>query len=123
MLRAAPAMQQLLDAAATSIGKDSGVADYALRAGEMRPIEVFNDQPTSISVLVLSKFTIIGGGTAREQPVVLGLTTALIHLPSESECRAPCRPWSNMFRIHAGRAQRSEIVLVGLVGDQARGDH
>lgn len=75
--RAAPALRQHVDAAAKSIAKDSDVADYALRAGEMRPIEVFNDQPTSISLLVLSKFTVSGGGTAREQPVVLGLTTAL----------------------------------------------
>jgi hypothetical protein len=75
---ATPTVQGLLDQSAREIGRDAGVADLQLKIGDMRGLEVFDDQPGSISLLAATRYAVQAGEQSQDVPMAIGITTALL---------------------------------------------
>ncbi|MDQ6684256.1 MAG: hypothetical protein M3Z16_03945 [Pseudomonadota bacterium] len=77
--KAAPSVQAQMSSAAKSIGDKAGVADMSLRVGELRMGEIFDETPTSISLLAMTKYSVVAGGKQMELPMTMAMTTMLLH--------------------------------------------
>lgn len=67
-----------LDNAARDIGRDAGVDALSLKMGELKGLEVFDDQATSISLLAATKYAVQVSGQTQEIPMAMGITTATL---------------------------------------------
>ena len=73
-----PKVQGELDRAAREIGRDAGLESLALKAGELKGLEVFDERPASISLLAATKYRVQAGENVSEVPMAMGITTAVI---------------------------------------------
>lgn len=90
----APAFQQMLDQAAGSLQRAAGLDTLSLKIGEMQGLEIFDDRPSSISLLAVTKYAVQANGRTEEIPMAIGITTAvlkrkLVYFYAYSTYRAP----------------------------------
>lgn len=75
----AGAAQGHLDNAMREIGRDTGQALPALKLGELRGLEVFDEREASISLLAMTKLALQqAGGQVLEMPLAMSITTARV---------------------------------------------
>lgn len=73
-----PAIQGQLDQASQRVGEQTGLDKFALKLGELRALEVFDEQPQSISLLAMSLLSVSAGDKTVEVPVAMGTTTLVV---------------------------------------------
>jgi hypothetical protein len=71
-------VQSHLDAAARTIGKEAGIDKLSLKLGEMKGLDVFDEQPSSISLLAVTMITVQADGKTVQAPMAVGMTTATL---------------------------------------------
>ena len=67
-----------LDNAVRDIGRDAGVDGLSLKMGELKGLEIFDDQAMSISLLAATKYAVQVGDQTQEIPMAMGITTATL---------------------------------------------
>jgi hypothetical protein len=76
--RLQPDIQGQLDRASQRVGEQAGLDKFALKLGELRALEVFDEQPQSISLLALSLLSVSAGEQTRQVPIAMGTTTLVV---------------------------------------------
>jgi hypothetical protein len=73
-----PTIQGQIDQASQRFGEHVGLDRFALKLGELRALEVFDEQTQSISLLAMSLLSVSAGGKTVEVPVAMGTTTLVV---------------------------------------------
>lgn len=73
-----PAIQGQIDQASQRLGAQVGIDGFGLKLGELRALEVFDEQPQSISLLAMSLLSVAAGDRTLEVPVAMGTTTLVV---------------------------------------------
>ena len=70
--------QDHLDKSARDADRSAGGDAVSLKVGDLKGMEVFDDQATSISVQVVTSYGVQAGGPTQEIPMAMGISTALL---------------------------------------------
>jgi hypothetical protein len=75
LARLQPLMDAHMAAASKKLGSQVGAPELSIKAGEVLPLEIFDERSNSLSWVMLNKIAVNTGTLTREIPLVVAMTT------------------------------------------------